>query len=102
MKKNTEKWTALLMTAVMAAGLTGCGNAGAETQGAKQPAAEQDQTAQSDTGQEQQDAAAEAESGGAAGGKVSVVLATNWGEGDAKYDYFYPLFEKFQEEHGGL
>ena len=27
------------------------------------------------------------------------MLATNWGEGDAKYDYFYPLFEKFQEEH---
>ncbi len=99
MKKNTEKWTALLMTAVMAAGLTGCGNAGAETQDAEQPAAQQDQTVQSDTGQEQQDATAEAESDGATGGKVSVVLATNWGEGDAKYDYFYPLFEKFQEEH---
>ena len=44
MKKNTEKWTALLMTAVMAAGLTGCGNAGAETQDAKQPVAEQAQS----------------------------------------------------------
>lgn len=31
--------------------------------------------------------------------KVSIVIATNWGEGDAKYDYFYPIFEKFQEEN---
>lgn len=31
--------------------------------------------------------------------KVSVVVATNWGEGDSKYDYFYPVFEKFQEEN---
>ncbi|MDO4340484.1 MAG: extracellular solute-binding protein [Eubacteriales bacterium] len=31
--------------------------------------------------------------------KVSIVIATNWGEGDAKYDYFYPVFEKFQEEN---
>ena len=31
--------------------------------------------------------------------KVSVVVATNWGEGDSKYDYFYPVFQKFQEEN---
>lgn len=31
--------------------------------------------------------------------KVSIVVATNWGEGDSKYDYFYPVFQKFQEEH---
>lgn len=31
--------------------------------------------------------------------KVSIVIATNWGEGDAKYDYFYPVFEKFQQEN---
>ena len=31
--------------------------------------------------------------------KVSVVVATNWGEGDSKYYYFYPVFQKFQEEN---
>lgn len=31
--------------------------------------------------------------------KVKIVVATNWGEGDSKYDYFYPLFQKFQEEN---
>ena len=31
--------------------------------------------------------------------KVSIVIATNWGEGDSKYDYFYPIFEKFQKEN---
>lgn len=29
--------------------------------------------------------------------KVKVVLATNWGEGDSKYDYFYPKFQEFQK-----
>ena len=32
-----------------------------------------------------------------AGEKVKLVLATNWGEGDSKYDYFYPKFQEFQE-----
>lgn len=31
------------------------------------------------------------------GEKVKLVLATNWGEGDSKYDYFYPKFQEFQE-----
>lgn len=31
--------------------------------------------------------------------KVSIVVATNWGEGDSKYDYFKPIFDKFQEEN---
>ena len=31
--------------------------------------------------------------------KVSITIATNWGEGDSKYDYFYPAFQKFQEEN---
>jgi raffinose/stachyose/melibiose transport system substrate-binding protein len=32
-----------------------------------------------------------------AGNKVKIVLATNWGEGDSKYDYFYPKFQEFQK-----
>ena len=97
MKKNHKKWPALFMAAVLGTGLTACGNAGTAVQDTEQP-----DTAQADSGQkdtEQQNEAAEAENDGSAGEKVSVVLATNWGEGDAKYDYFYPLFEKFQEEH---
>jgi ABC-type glycerol-3-phosphate transport system substrate-binding protein len=31
--------------------------------------------------------------------KVKITIATNWGEGDSKYDYFYPEFQKFQEEN---
>jgi ABC-type glycerol-3-phosphate transport system substrate-binding protein len=31
--------------------------------------------------------------------KVAITIATNWGEGDSKYDYFYPEFQKFQEEN---
>jgi len=31
--------------------------------------------------------------------KVTIRFATNWGPGDAKYDYFYPLFEKYAEEN---
>lgn len=33
------------------------------------------------------------------GEKISITVATNWGEGDSKYDYFYPVFQKFQEEN---
>ena len=29
--------------------------------------------------------------------KVSLVFATNWGEGDSKYKYFQPKFEEFQK-----
>ena len=99
MKKNTGKWTALCMAAVLAAGLSGCGDAGAETQNAAQPDAAQTEATENDAQQEQTDEASKADSAGVSGEKVSVVLATNWGEGDAKYDYFYPLFEQFQEEH---
>lgn len=87
------------MAAVLAAGLSGCGDAGAETQNAAQPDAAQTEATENDAQQEQTDEASEADSAGASGEKVSVVLATNWGEGDAKYDYFYPLFEQFQEAH---
>ncbi len=31
--------------------------------------------------------------------KITITIATNWGEGDSKYDYFYPAFQKFQEEN---
>ena len=30
--------------------------------------------------------------------KVSVVVATNWGEGDSKYDYFYPVFRNSRKK----
>lgn len=31
--------------------------------------------------------------------KITIRFATNWGPGDAKYDYFNPLFEKYAEEN---
>lgn len=88
----------------MYGGSTGSGpkrmrRCGAETQNAAQPDAAQTEATENDAQQEQTDEASKADSAGASGEKVSVVLATNWGEGDAKYDYFYPLFEQFQEAH---
>lgn len=85
------------MAAALGMSLTACGSAGAEPQSDAQPDTAQTDTAKEDAGQQEETAAAE--NSGNTGEKVSVVLATNWGEGDAKYDYFYPLFEKFQEEH---
>lgn len=73
MKKKFARLTAVSMAVILGAGLAGCGSSGGNED-------------------------SEGSSGGS-GEKVSIVLATNWGEGDAKYDYFYPLFEKFQEEH---
>lgn len=97
MKKNSKRWTALLMASALGMSLTACGNAGTETQNTAQPDTAQTDTAQEDT--KQQNGTDEADASTNTGEKVSVVLATNWGEGDAKYDYFYPLFEKLQEEH---
>ena len=72
MKKRLVRLAALSMAFVMTAGLAACGSS---------------------------DGSTDSSDNGSSDGKVSVVLATNWGEGDAKYDYFYPLFEKFQEEN---
>lgn len=92
MKKRYAKLLAAGLAFAVCFQLTACGNGGnAETK----------QT--NDTGNT---AAAETETKPetkqetpAGAGKVSIVLATNWGEGDSKYDYFYPLFQKFQEEN---
>lgn len=73
MKKRIARLMAMSMAMALAVSAAGCGSS---------------QTSES-----------EESSSGGSGDKVSVVLATNWGEGDAKYDYFYPLFEKFQEEN---
>ncbi|MDD2970649.1 MAG: extracellular solute-binding protein [Lachnospiraceae bacterium] len=77
MKNKTLKILALGMSIVMTMGLTACG--------ATAPSTDQTDTS---TGKA---------SSAAKNDKVSIVLATNWGEGDAKYDYFYPEFEKFKE-----
>lgn len=97
MKKNCKKWTALWMAMALGASLTACGDADGGSPDTSSPDTAQESTDQSDAAQP--DAEPEEESSAGSGEKVSVVLATNWGEGDAKYDYFYPLFEKFQEEH---
>ncbi|MBP1754698.1 MAG: extracellular solute-binding protein [Firmicutes bacterium] len=84
MKKNIKKTFALGLAIVMCIGLVGCGNkpssSSSSTDSTKVPSA-----AATDEGSKAE--------------KVSITIATNWGEGDSKYDYFYPAFQKFQEEN---
>ena len=83
MKNKRSKFLALGLSVIMTASLAACGG----TEAVQETTRETTQNAETDE-------AALAASGGE---KVSLVLATNWGEGDSKYDYFYPKFEEFQK-----
>lgn len=96
MKRKFGKWAALAMAVIMSVGIIGCGNSGNGTSETETNSGndtnETETNTENDTNKVQTNSAD-------AGDKISIVLATNWGTGDAKYEYFYPMFEKFQEEH---
>lgn len=95
MRKSICKAAALILAGTMCAGLTACGGKTQETK--VQETAVQD-TKEAQTGETGKEQASEAGKESAAPKKkVSLVLATNWGEGDSKYHYFYPKFQEFQE-----
>lgn len=76
---------ALALAAVLTMSLTACGSTANETS-TEAPEAETVIEQGTDSGDTT-----------AAAGKVKIVIGTNWGEGDSKYDYFYPKFQEFQE-----
>lgn len=84
MKKNIKKTLALGLAIVMCIGLVGCGSKPSDSSSSANPT-KAPSTTDTDKGSKAE--------------KVSITIATNWGEGDSKYDYFYPAFQKFQEEN---
>lgn len=87
MRKKTVTLTTLCLTTLLCLATAGCGNNAPLND--KQKTAAGSNATEENT-QPQTTASSE---------KVSIVLATNWGEGDSKYDYFYPKFEAFQKEN---
>ncbi|MDF2941296.1 MAG: extracellular solute-binding protein [Herbinix sp.] len=84
MKKNIKKTLALGLAVAMCIGLVGCSSKPSDSSGSANPT-NSPSTTETDKGSKAE--------------KVSITIATNWGEGDSKYDYFYPAFQKFQEEN---
>jgi ABC-type glycerol-3-phosphate transport system substrate-binding protein len=84
MKKNIKKTLTLGLAIVMCIGLVGCGSKPSDSSSSANPT-KAPSTTDTDKGSKAE--------------KVSITIATNWGEGDSKYDYFYPAFQKFQEEN---
>lgn len=91
MKSKKFKLAAIGISMITAMSFMACGSDAASTP------PESPQPAETEAVEQTKESAEE--SGNNSGGKkVSIVLATNWGEGDSKYDYFYPVYEKFKEE----
>lgn len=81
MKNFSRKAFALAMTAALTVSMAACGSKDSS-----------DNTSSSRTA----NSTAAVSTADTAQNKVSLVLSTNWGEGDSKYNYFYPKFQEFQ------
>lgn len=86
MKNNMKKVLVIVLAISMCFGLIGCNSKENISDSTKT----NDSTDASDATDSEDSTTVE---------KVSITIATNWGEGDSKYDYFYPAFQKFQEEN---
>ena len=95
MRKSIYKAAALILAGTMCAGLTACGGKTQETKVQETAVQDKKEAKTGETGKEQ--ASEAGKESAAPKKKVSLVLATNWGEGDSKYHYFYPKFQEFQE-----
>ncbi|SHO50477.1 ABC transporter substrate-binding protein [Anaerocolumna xylanovorans] len=80
--KKFKKVLAMGLFISLCLGIVGCSAKAPDSSSTEKPANTSDSTDTSGSGK-----------------KVEITIATNWGEGDSKYDYFYPAFQKFQEEN---
>lgn len=85
MRKSRKRISALILASLMCIGVTACSSKTTETK-----ETQMGESVKAQTGEAGKEITEQKE-------KVSLVLATNWGEGDSKYNYFYPKFKEFQE-----
>ncbi len=85
--KNFKKVLAVGLSISLCLGLVGCSAKAPDSSNTEKPSNTSDSSGTSGSDNKP------------SGKKVAITIATNWGEGDSKYDYFYPAFQKFQEEN---
>lgn len=88
--RKINKLLAFGLTAALCISFVGCGSKTETTDSGKEGTEKVQTEAESSEDKDAADTSSTKD-------KVSIVLATNWGEGDSKYDYFYPKFQEFQK-----